>query len=56
MAGEILSCTMLGLRGLLAGEAVSFDLVVEGGRPQARNAWDSAGNILQPRACDVLRA
>ena len=30
-------CALLQLQGLLAGEAVVFDLVVEGGRPQARN-------------------
>ncbi|CAE7252059.1 Txndc9 [Symbiodinium pilosum] len=29
---------LIGRIGLLAGETVSFDLVVEGGRPQARNA------------------
>ena len=30
-------CALPQLPGLLAGEAVVFDLVVEGGRPQARN-------------------
>lgn len=32
-------------QGLLAGEAVVFDLVVEGGRPQARNAGWPRGMV-----------
>jgi len=36
---------LIGRIGLLAGEAVVFDLVVEGGRPQARNVKVTEGEV-----------
>ncbi|CAE7923082.1 sec14 [Symbiodinium sp. KB8] len=39
---------LIGRIGLLAGETVSFDLIVEGGRPQARNVKVLGGDGVVP--------